>query len=717
MSIHTDRHIDDNNEDIYRGNPPPQDPLDVAPSISSRSLSSSSSSSFSFVAARRIGAIAAKLEHAISRWAKNVRGNSSNASDTSSSSSSTSSTSGSSIMTLTKFQLARRRRRMNRSVSSFRTLQSERDIVARITRIKALEKSRQIPREFGLYLPLSMMPAVPQPQDAQIGSDGVDASRRTTWTASLPLVLAQLDLAMRKPARHHRARPRHKGADLEDVDQSSGTRSPFFTRPHRGSSSVQRSHSASPAGARRAKKGKHRAMPESIVIPKAQQTFEEFQPKPEAWFLDVANPTWADLKAIGKLLHIHPLTLEDILQQDPREKLELFSKLGYYFISFRAIESQGIREKLRREVGLMDASGNRLPVDDGFIGEANVYMAIFKDGMCCFHFTDISEHTNRVRNRLIMLDKVVNKSSDWITHSLLDSIVDSFFPFLEEIEKEVLAIDHIVYTGPSDLFTPSGPPVELVRAITSEFFSKQEDSSTSQQIVIAQPSEKYSPAEQLRNSFRPHFASPRLNIRLLYRRTKRQISIAWHFLWAKSEPPPSSIQLTLRRMARTRKLVTVLGRLLASKSDVITQVRKRLMGTSGGRQSGEEIELSIYMGDVQDHILTLQHSLTHYERMLSQSHPTYLAQLRSMTETAKGGADMKLLYLTVLTVSVLCLQTLTGLFSMNITIPMNVHQPGGPHNVFGIVLALAALIIFAYISLVRHWWRNAKRRRRRAEHL
>lgn len=85
---------------------------------------------------------------------------------------------------------------------------------------------------------------------------------------------------------------------------------------------------------------------------------------------------------MGQLLHIHPLTLEDILQQDPREKLELFSKLGYYFISFRTIESQATRDKIRRETGLVDTP-NRSTLDEGSIGEANVYLTIFKDGICC----------------------------------------------------------------------------------------------------------------------------------------------------------------------------------------------------------------------------------------------------------------------------------------------------------------------------------------------
>lgn len=79
-------------------------------------------------------------------------------------------------------------------------------------------------------------------------------------------------------------------------------------------------------------------------------------------------------------MHIHPLTLEDILHQDPREKLELFTNLGYYFISFRAIESKATKERLQREAA---ASGNNGDVDEGPIGEANVYLTVFDDGICC----------------------------------------------------------------------------------------------------------------------------------------------------------------------------------------------------------------------------------------------------------------------------------------------------------------------------------------------
>ena len=71
------------------------------------------------------------------------------------------------------------------------------------------------------------------------------------------------------------------------------------------------------------------------------------------------------------------MTLEDILQKDPREKLEVFPKLGYYFISFRAMESKAERAKIMKELQ-NNGENEEVPV-----GEANVYLAVFNEGICC----------------------------------------------------------------------------------------------------------------------------------------------------------------------------------------------------------------------------------------------------------------------------------------------------------------------------------------------
>lgn len=56
------------------------------------------------------------------------------------------------------------------------------------------------------------------------------------------------------------------------------------------------------------------------------------------------------------------------------------------------------------------------------------------------------------------------------------------------------------------------------------------------------------------------------------------------------------------------------------------------------------------------------------------------------------------------------LLSLTGLFSMNVTVPAN-DLAGNRYDMFGIVIALAFVIIVVYGSFVRLWWVRARRRR------
>ncbi|KAG6842240.1 hypothetical protein C0991_000210 [Blastosporella zonata] len=432
--------------------------------------------------------------------------------------------------------------------------------------------------------------------------------------------------------------------------------------------------------------------------------------KRKAWYLDIASPTWEDMRTLGKILHLHPLTLEDILQRDPREKLELFPKLGYYFISFRAIEA-GPRTKMERKEGAeaLDDSASEV----GIIGEGNIYLVVFKEGICSFHFTNISEHTDRVRSRIKLLQEAINMSSDWIAHGILDSVVDSFFPLLEEIEREVAAIEDLVLTAVGGTSYPGAQQHEPASACMSRGQQDEwelkpipahEDLQTPLEL------EKHS-TSSLDVRFRP----PQLTASLVFRRIKRAVSKQWHKLWVR-DAQPSSRQVTLRRMARTRRLVTSLTRLLATKSEVVAQIRKRLMGLNGPPRD-DDLDIAMYMGDVQDHILTLQHSLAHYEHMLSQSHPTYLSQLRTGVALTKRGTDMSVLYLTTVSLAVVCIQTLIGTMSINVKIPTNPHTPQGSYHVFGIVVALSIFILCAYLYTVRCWWKQAKAKKGRGSAL
>ena len=138
------------------------------------------------------------------------------------------------------------------------------------------------------------------------------------------------------------------------------------------------------------------------------------------------------------------MTLEDILTQDPREKLELFPGLGYYFLSFRAIESRKTRDRLRNM--LSEDAANA--ADEGIVGEVNMYLVVFREGICSvstichpmplvavlktslssilriskvclqigpsppgIELSSYAEHIDRVRHRIMLLDESSNASS------------------------------------------------------------------------------------------------------------------------------------------------------------------------------------------------------------------------------------------------------------------------------------------------------------------
>ena len=142
----------------------------------------------------------------------------------------------------------------------------------------------------------------------------------------------------------------------------------------------------------------HAAELGDLVLP--GDTFRDlFQLGPEGgvWWLDVVNPSEAEVGALSRAFSIHPLTTEDIMTQEAREKVELFKQ--YYFVCFRTFYQ-------------MDKTSER------FMEPVNFYMVVFRDGVISFSFTD-NPHAVNVRKRIGRLRDYVSLSSDWICYAMM----------------------------------------------------------------------------------------------------------------------------------------------------------------------------------------------------------------------------------------------------------------------------------------------------------
>ncbi|KAH6650817.1 hypothetical protein F5144DRAFT_608692 [Chaetomium tenue] len=297
------------------------------------------------------------------------------------------------------------------------------------------------------------------------------------------------------------------------------------------------------------------------------------------WWLDILSPTEAEMKVISKAFGIHPLTAEDIMMQEQREKVELFR--NYYFVNYRSFDQD--------------------LASDNFLEPVNMYVVVFRECVLSFHFS-VTPHPANVRRRIRQLRDYLILSSDWISYAIIDDITDVFVPLIQNIEDEVDDIDYAILQMHSE-----------------------EDQAM--------------------------------------REEKRRLNEKSDSAEVKSAEAGRDM---LRRVGDCRKKVMSLYRLLSNKADVIKGFAKRC---NEHWEVAPRSEIGLYLGDIQDHIVTMTSNLSHYEKILARSHGNYLAQINiRMNERQEQTADV-LGKLTVLGTIVLPMNIITGLWGMNVWVP------------------------------------------------
>lgn len=144
----------------------------------------------------------------------------------------------------------------------------------------------------------------------------------------------------------------------------------------------------------------------------------------------------------------------------------------------------------------------------------------------------------------------------------------------------------------------------------------------------------------------------------------------------------------LRQIGECRKKVMSLMRLLGGKADVIKGFAKRCNEHYSVTPRGE---IGLYLGDIQDHVVTMMSNLGHFEKMLSRSHSNYLAQL-SVGAIAQGNRANEVLSKITLAATILVpMNLICGLFGMNVNVPGKNSE--GLGWFFGIIGVIAAIVV------------------------
>ncbi|OBA22691.1 cora-domain-containing protein, partial [Metschnikowia bicuspidata var. bicuspidata NRRL YB-4993] len=470
------------------------------------------------------------------------------------------------------------------------------------------------------------------------------------------------------------------------------------------------------------------------------------------FWLDVTNPLEEEMKVLAKTFGLHPLTTEDIFLGETREKVELFRL--YYFICFtsfdivyerrkqRAMEHEKKLTKLmeydldgssitQRKNGLLkrvkrlfgDGSRSGRPSSKMSVGQStisrnnrirsgelcplNMYMIIFETGVLTFHF-NATPHPINVRRRARMLKDHLTVSTDWICYALIDDITDSFAPMIDSIEHEVYNMEDEIMRMHSGDLTDSD--------------LEGEDSDDDRSYLERRPTKQSNDVFYRRQRSKSIVDAPQA-LQFLRSRGKRGSGAEFLSIGSarstRTKSSASSSQSTLskivawkrkgdmlRRIGECRKRVMSVMRLLGTKADVIKGFSKRfsenetISSPKGPLESKNnrlalKQEILMYLGDIQDHIVTMVQSLNHYEKLLARSHSNYLAQLNiDMTKVNNDTNDI-LGKVTILGTIVLPINVVTGLWGMNCIVPGQDYDGLMWFN--GIVMAISMFSIICYI--------------------
>ncbi|EAQ89209.1 hypothetical protein CHGG_05828 [Chaetomium globosum CBS 148.51] len=148
----------------------------------------------------------------------------------------------------------------------------------------------------------------------------------------------------------------------------------------------------------------------------------------------------------------------------------------------------------------------------------------------------------------------------------------------------------------------------------------------------------------------------------------------------------------LRKIGTARKNTMALMRLLGGKADVLRGFTKRC---NENYKVTPRMDIGLYLGDIQDHVVTMMNNLGHFEKMMSRAHSNYLAQISIDGITQGTNTNRVLSRITLLASIIVPLNVITGLFGMNVMVPwQDVGSLGPFFGILGFLVTVCVVCLY-----------------------
>ncbi|MDQ7840374.1 MAG: magnesium/cobalt transporter CorA [bacterium] len=145
----------------------------------------------------------------------------------------------------------------------------------------------------------------------------------------------------------------------------------------------------------------------------------------QALWIDLSHPTAEMMVPIADTFGLHPLAVEDALKRRQRPKAEEYE--GFLFITTHAARLRG-------------AQGHDVALD-----EIDVF---FGAGFVITAHSGAAPVLDEVRRRLALAPPDLRSKEGYLLYTILDAVVDSYFPVLDALDDYVERLEDTLFKGP-----------------------------------------------------------------------------------------------------------------------------------------------------------------------------------------------------------------------------------------------------------------------------
>ena len=326
------------------------------------------------------------------------------------------------------------------------------------------------------------------------------------------------------------------------------------------------------------------------------------------------------------------------------------------------IRMQETREKVELFKSYYFVSFHTFETDsesEDFLEPINVYIVVFNSGILTFHFSPIVNPAN-VRRRVRQLRDYVNVSADWLCYAMIDDITDGFAPIIQSIEYEADSIEDSV-------------------------FLSQDNDFGSMLLKIGESRRKVMTLMRL-------LQGKADVIKMFAKRCHEEAAEAHRQKTAKNEDVDDKYSLRHPGAHHDENF--------DSRSNSKQQIA----------QAKPSADIALYLGDIQDHIITMFQSLLSYEKIFSRSHSNYLAQLQVESFYSNIQVTDMLSKVTLLGTILVPMNLITGLFGMNVKVPGNDQESYGWFGgIIGVIFTIILVSLVGASYYLKYVEKNAGR--------